>query len=144
MAWQILTPETLLSRLSGPEHKALDTAALDWAQEDPLAAICHEVAEEWRGALRRVCPVDTRPDALPSEILIHVLADIRYRAWTRLPNMARFLDERRVAEWQRAMAIRDALAKLSYEPPEPENLPTDEGIHLPLPSISVPHRHLLG
>ncbi len=143
MAWQILTPETLLSRLSGPEHKALDTVALDWTQEDPLAEICHEVAEEWRGALRRATTLDKRTDALPSEVLIHVLADIRYRAWTRLPNMARFLDERRVAEWERAMAIRDALHKLSYEAPDPEYAEAADAVSTPLPKTVVTHLGIL-
>lgn len=141
--WQILTKDDLLSRLSGPEHKALDTVALDWAQEDPLAEIVREVAEEWRGALRRATTIDKRPGALPSEVLIHVLADIRYRAWTRLPNMARFLDERRVAEWQRAMAIRDALHKLSYEAPDPEHAEAADAVATPLPKVEVTHHGIL-
>lgn len=143
MAWQILTPETLLSRLSGPEHQALDTAALEWTQSDPLGEIAHEVAGEWRGALRRVTTLDKRADAVPSELLIHLLADFRYRAFTRLPGMQSLLDERRVAEWQRAMQIRDALAKLSYEPPAEENIEDPAAITIPLPQIIVTHAHLL-
>lgn len=143
MAWQILTPETLLSRLSGPEHQALDSAAIDWQQDDALADIAHEVAEEWRGGLRRVTTLDKRPDAVPSEILLHILADFRYRAFTRLPGMQSLLDERRVAEWQRAMQIRDALAKLSYEPPAEENIEDPAAVTIPLPQIIVTHAHLL-
>jgi hypothetical protein len=60
MSWQILTPESLLSRLSAPEHAALDRAAIDWQQDESLAAIAHEVAEEWRGGLRRVTTLDKR------------------------------------------------------------------------------------
>ncbi|MGN0886416.1 MAG: hypothetical protein ACI4RT_05390 [Candidatus Spyradenecus sp.] len=143
MAWQILTKEHLLARLSGPEHQALDTAALEWTQSDPLAEVAHEVADDWRGGLRRVTTLDKRPDAVPSEVLIHLLADFRYRAFTRLPGMQHLLDERRVAEWQRAMAIRDALAKLSYEPPEPENVEDPTAVSVPLPKIVVTHAHLL-
>ncbi len=141
--WQFLTAETLLSRLSGPEHAVLNTAALEWTQDDSLDAIAHEVAEEWRGGLRRVCPVDTRTDAVPSEILIHILADFRYRAFTRLPGMTSLLDDRRVEEWKRALNVRDNLAKISYEPPADENTPTTPAANIPLPSISVPHRHRL-
>lgn len=137
MSWDILTAETLLSRLSGPEHEALDRAAVAWTQDAPLEEIAHEVAEEWRGGLRRVTPVDTRPDAVPSEILIHILADYRYRAFTRLPGLTRLLDQNRVEEWKRALAVRDALAKISYEPPAPEYTPDAPAANIPLPAISV-------
>ena len=109
----------------------------------PLDAIAHEVAEDWRGGLRRVTTLDKRADAVPSEILIHVLADFRYRAFTRLPGMRSLLDERRVAEWDRAMAVRDALAKVSYAPPEDENLEAPDAVSLPLPEIAVTHNHIL-
>lgn len=141
--WQILTADTLLSRLSAPEHDALANAAAGWGQEAPLAAIAHEVAEDWRGGLRRVTTLDKRTDAVPSEILIHVLADFRYRAFTRLPGMRGLLDERRVAEWERAMDVRDALAKVSYAPPEDENVEAPDAVTLPLPEIAVTHNHIL-
>lgn len=141
--WMILTADTLLTRLTAPEHEALDRAAAGWGQASPLADIAHEVAEDWRGGLRRVTALDKRADAVPSEILIHVLADFRYRAFTRLPGMRSLLDERRVAEWDRAMAVRDALAKVSYAPPEDENLEPEESVTLPLPEIAVSHGHVL-
>ena len=141
--WMILTADSLLSRLSAPEHEALDRAAAGWAQEAPLDAIAHEVAEDWRGGLRRVTTLDKRPDAVPSEILLHILADFRYRAFTRLPGMRTLLDERRVAEWDRAMAVRDALAKVSYQPPDEENAESADAVALPTPQISVTHNHIL-
>ncbi|MBQ9693686.1 MAG: hypothetical protein IJV69_02905 [Kiritimatiellae bacterium] len=141
--WQILTSETLLSRLSGPEHQALDRAAVDWQQDEVLGTIAHEVAEDWRGGLRRVTTVDARIDAVPSEILLHILADYRYRAFTRLPGMRGLLDELRIEEWKRALQVRDALAKVSFERPSAENLPPEEAITLPLPEIHVTHRHRL-
>ena len=141
--WMILTADTLLTRLTAPEHEALERAAAGWGQASPLADIAHEVAEDWRGGLRRVTTLDKRADAVPSEILIHVLADFRYRAFTRLPGMRSLLDERRVAEWDRAMAVRDALAKVSYAPPEDENREPEESVTLPLPEIAVSHGHVL-
>lgn len=141
--WMILTADSLLSRLSAPEHEALDRAAAGWGQVSPLAAIAHEVAEDWRGGLRRVTTLDKRADAVPSEILLHILADFRYRAFTRLPGMRTLLDERRVAEWERAMAVRDALAKVSYQPPDEENREPEETVTLPTPQISVTHNHIL-
>jgi hypothetical protein len=141
--WQMLTPEALLSRLSGPEHQALDRAAIDWQQDDALAAIAHEVAEEWRGGLRRVTTVDVRTDAVPSEVLIHILADFRYRAFTRLPGMRQLLDERRVEEWKRALSIRDNLHKISYELPAAEHCPTGEAVKVPLPHMIRVNRGIL-
>ena len=141
--WMILTADSLLSRLTAPEHEALERAAAGWGQASPLADIAHEVAEDWRGGLRRVTTLDKRTDAVPSEILIHVLADFRYRAFTRLPGMRSLLDERRVAEWERAMVVRDALAKVSYAPPEDENREPEESVTLPLPEIAVTHNHIL-
>ena len=57
--------------------------------------------------------------------------------------MRSLLDERRVAEWDRAMAVRDALAKVSYAPPEEENLEAPDAVALPLPEIAVSHGHVL-
>ncbi|MDO5462426.1 MAG: hypothetical protein Q4F99_02935 [bacterium] len=138
--WTILTDDALLSRLSAKERDILDRVAVDWTQDNALAQIAHEVAEEWRGALRRVTMVDTRTDAVPSEILIHILADFRYRAVTRLPGLRALLDENRVKEWERALAIRDKLATISYEHPAAEYRPEDEAISLPLPHM-IPMEH---
>ena len=52
--WTLLTPETLLSRLSGQEAARLRTAALGTGQTDALTEIAALVANEWRGGLRRV------------------------------------------------------------------------------------------
>ena len=141
--WMILTADTLLTRLTAPEHEALERAATGWGQASPLADIAHEVAEDWRGGLRRVTALDKRADAVPSEILFHVLADFRYRAFTRLPGMRGLLDERRVAEWDRAMAVRDALAKVSYQLPDEDNREPEEALSLPTPQIAVSHGHVL-
>ena len=141
--WQILSPALLLSRLSGPEHQALDRVAIDWQQDDVLGQIAHEVAEEWRGALRRATVVDTRADAIPSELLVHVLADFRYRAFTRLPGMRPLLDELRVEEWKRALTMRDNLHKMSYERPEAAYCPTEENVSLPTPHMIRVRRGIL-
>lgn len=117
MAWEEITRDTVLSRLSGTETAALESAALDWAQHDPIPEIVAMVVAEWRAALRkrfRIGPEGT----VPSELTVHILADIRYRLFTRLPDIG-LLDERRVAEYNQA---RDVLAHLDRyiieEPPE--------------------------
>jgi len=142
--WHVLEVSDLLSRLSKAEHSALDRACTDLAsQASALESIASEVASEWRGGLRRVTSLDKRPRAIPSELDLHILADFRYRAFTRLPGMERLLDDRRVEEWKRAMAIRDALAKLSYEPPEEENAEEATSSAIPTPFIAVPEPRFL-
>lgn len=134
MAWTTITAATLLSRVTGPEKTALENAALATGQTGVLDDIAEMVCADWRGGLRLVTAVDADPAKLPPELLVHVLADFRYRAFTRLPGMRSLLDEARVREWERAMKARDALAKNSYTVPgDPEDAET-----VATPSITVP------
>lgn len=117
MAWTKIERDDVLARLSGPETDALERVATDWAQGDPIPEVIAMVCEEWRAALRRrfrIGPALT----VPSELRVHILADIRYRVFTRLPDVG-LLDERRVAEYEQA---REVLAHLDRyiveEPPE--------------------------
>lgn len=139
--WNELTPDLLLSRITEPEQNALDTAAVAFSQENVLGDVARDVAAEWRGGLARVVTLSKRPLALPSEVMMHVLADYRYRAYTRLPGMEAFLDDRRVAEWTRANHVRDNLGKVQIDPPAADDMIA--GTAAPsVPSISVPH-HIL-
>jgi hypothetical protein len=134
MAWTAITAATLLSRVSGPEKTALESAALATGQTGVLDDIAAMVRADWRGGLRLVTAVDSDATRLPGELLVHVLADFRYRAFTRLPGMRSLLDEARVREWERAMKVRDALSKNSYTAPDDPV----EADSVPVPSITVP------
>ena len=136
--WIQLTPESLQASLSGRESAALARAALGEGQTDALVDIAANVAAEWRGGLRRVTLVDTRDGYVPDEILIHILADYRYRAFTRLPGMSDLLDERRVAEWTRANQVRDNLVKVTIAAPDPAYTPTSSTSGKPGPAIADP------
>jgi len=136
--WIKLTPESLLSSVTGKEAARLRTSALAEGQTDALEEIAANVAKEWRGGLRRVTLVDKRDGYVPDELLVHMLADFRYRAFTRLPGMAELLDALRVDEWRRANTVRDALAKVSIQPPDAENAEPVETSGKPGPSISEP------
>lgn len=116
--WIDLTPELLLRRVSAPEREALATAAAGDGQDGVLEETAAMVAADWRSGLRRVCAPDLRPLRVPDELLGHILADYRYRAFTRLPGMGQLLDDLRVKEWDRAMQVRDALGKWTVAPPE--------------------------
>lgn len=116
--WIDLTPELLLSRVSAPERDALAEAAADPSQSDALEDVARMVAADWRAGLRRVTAPDRRPLRIPDELLSHILADFRYRAYTRLPGMGRLMDDLRVREWDRAMDTRANLNKWTVAPPE--------------------------
>lgn len=138
--WKELTPDTLLSRLTDTEHEMLSTVAT--SLPDVLADIANDLAAEWRGGLARHVALSKRRHAVPDELMIHILADYRYRAYTRLPGMSRLLDEVRKEEWRRANTVRDNLGKVQIEPPEADDLPAAPAGASPLPSISVPVHYL--
>ena len=134
MAWLIITSASLTSRLATVEQSALASVLTD--SQDVLQEIASAICAEWRGGLARHVTLDVRPNAIPEEVMGHVLADFRYRAYTRLPNMGSLLDDLRVKEWERANTVRDNLGKISIEPPDPEHSPTETPSGSPLPSIS--------
>ncbi len=140
--WQELTPALLKSRLTATEAKNLQSA-VGIEADNVLQTIAKEVASEWRGALARFTALDTRPEAVPSELLIHILADFRYRAYTRFPGIEQWLGERRVEEWRRANYVRDNLGKVQIAPPEPPHAPGAAAQSLPLPAFAVAENHLL-
>lgn len=130
--WKILDKTDLLCRLTAQEKNALNTASTDISQSSALDDVCALVAQEWRSRIAKYHTVDTRPLAIPDELLIHILADYRYRAFTRLPNMSFLLDQLRVDEWREARDVLDNLDDFSLTPPETENTPetsaTDEPV----------------
>lgn len=136
--WIQLTADTLLSRVTGPEQAKLNTAALKAGQTGVLDEIALQIAKEWRGGLRKVTALDAREGYVPDELLIHMLADFRYRAYTRIPGMAELLDDLRVNEWNRANQVRDALVKVSIQAPDAEHAETSATSGKPGPAIADP------
>ena len=136
--WIHLTAQTLLSRVTAAEASRLSTAAIDSGQTDALEEVAALVAAEWRGGLRRVTVVDSRDGYVPDEILPHVLADFRYRAFTRLPGMSGLLDDLRVAEWTRANQVRDNLHKVSVAAPDAAYAESAGSSGKPGPAVSDP------
>lgn len=124
--WIQLTSELLRTSLSASERATLDKVALDPEQQNVLAEIATNIASEWRGGLRSVCVIDSRAGYVPDELLIHILADFRYRAFTRLPGMKGLLDDLRVKEWDRAMKVRDNLKAITVVLPDTDHLEAAE------------------
>ena len=138
--WIELTPETLLTRLTTEEHDALSIVATNLP--DVLSDIVTLLVAEWRGGIARHVALSKRRRAVPDELMIHILADFRYRAYTRFPGMSAFLDANRMEEWRRANTVRDNLGKVQFEPPSADDLPEVSAGGSPLPSISVPVHYL--
>ena len=136
--WTPLTASTLVSRVSGPEAARLASAARASGQDNALDEIAVQIAGEWRGGLRRVTVCDSRAGYVPSEMLMHILADFRYRAYTRLPGMGELLDDRRVDEWRRANQVRDNLHKVSIAPPADDYAETSAQSGRAGPAIADP------
>lgn len=138
--WIELSPDTLLSRLTDEEHSMLSLVAT--SLPDVLGDIAGTLAAEWRGGIARHVALSKRRLAVPEELMIHILADYRYRAFTRLPGMSSLLDSNRMEEWRRANTVRDNLGKMQIEAPAADDLPETPAGATPLPSISVPTHYL--
>ena len=114
MAWKIIDETNVLSRITDAEATAVKTAAIRIGQPDAVAKIISQVIQDWRGLLRRH-HVLAEGATIPAEIESHVLAEIRYRLFTRLPGMKALLDERRVAEWDEANKTKGRLKDYVFE-----------------------------
>jgi hypothetical protein len=135
--WISVTKDLLISRVTEAERNVLATAAIA-DEQDPLAEIADSVVKEWRGGLRRVTPMATG-NTLPEEILIHVLADFRYRACTRIPSAKALLSDERIAEWTRANTVRDNLKAIDFEQPTSEQAETSSSVSgHPGPAVADP------
>ena len=136
--WMQLTPATLLASLSGAESARLATVSLGDGQTNALDEIALNVAREWRSGIRRVSVCDVRDGYVPDELIVHILADYRYRAFTRLPGMSDLLDNLRVDEWRRANTVRDNLTKVSIVAPDAAYAETAEQSGKASPAMSDP------
>jgi len=72
------------------------------------------VVNDWRGLLRRHHSLSDG-QTIPFELESHVLAEIRYRLFTRLPGMKQLLDSLRVAEWEEANKTKGRLKDYVFE-----------------------------
>lgn len=116
--WIELTPALLRTHLAEPEITALETAATTADVDNILKEETHNIAEAWRGRLRRGMVIDARTDYVPSELLTFILIHVRYSSYTRLPNMESLLDKLRQEEWRRANKIFDDPFEIAIEEPE--------------------------
>ena len=134
--WIELTPELLRTHLAEPEIQALETAATTADVDNILKEETHNIAESWRGRLRKGIAIDKRTDYVPSELLTFILIHVRYASYTRLPNMETLLDKLRQEEWRRANKIFDDPSLIDIQEPEEEWIEDPKG-----PTIFVSPRN---
>lgn len=120
--WLELNPDLLRTHLAEPEITALETAATTADVANILKEETHNVAESWRGRIRKGHSIDKRTDYVPSELLQFILVHVRYASYTRLPNMETLLDKLRQEEWRRANKVFDDPFYIDIEDPEEEFL----------------------
>jgi hypothetical protein len=108
-----------MSKLSGAELSALQTAALGDGQTDPVPGIVTVVIDEVRGYVaanpRNVLGAD---GTVPSKLVSAALAIMRHRVCTRLPVKSLLTDER-ISEKNDAIRLleRTADGKFAIEDP---------------------------
>lgn len=128
MAWISITIDSLKGIMADAEYMGITEASLPdgkTATEIVEEEIAKSVTEA-RGYVAGYASNVLAPgETIPDELTASVLAILRYRVITRLPGMKRFLDDRRVAEYEEAMRkLRDvskgALRIVNPETPAPE------------------------
>lgn len=137
MSWQTITSDSVLSKLSGAELSAIQTAALGTNQTDPVPGIIAAVVDEVRGYV--AANPDNRLGAegmVPSKLVSATLALIRYRVCTRLPVKS-LLTEDRVREKDDAIRLLERVADGRFAVEDPV---TGETASPKVEQVSTPTR----
>lgn len=111
MAWITITEAHLLTRLSGPEKAALNSAALQALQTAPLPEIISQVTREVRGYVG-ACTRNTlgAGETIPDELLGIAIDRIRFDLAGRLPVSSLLTEDRRTANANALSTLRDVAA----------------------------------
>lgn len=146
MAWQSITVTDVMTKLSGAEVSALQTAALGSGQTDPVAGIITAVVDEVRGYVA-ANPDNRLGDAgkVPSKLVSATLSIIRHRICTRLP-LKSLLTEERIAEKNDALRLLDRVAdaKFAIEDPVTGDISTAKIEQVSTPSRKTSRTKLAG
>jgi hypothetical protein len=101
--WVTIDADLVLTKLSSPELVAFRSKALASGQADPLAEVISQVVDSVRqGIGQNANNVLAAGQTVPPSAVRHTLAIIRPLIASRLPGMARLMDEIRKTEWENA------------------------------------------
>lgn len=103
--WVTIDADLVLTKLSSPELVAFRSKALASGQADPLAEVISQVVDSVRqGIGQNANNVLADGQTVPPSAVRHTLAIIRPLIASRLPGMARLMDEIRKTEWENGEA----------------------------------------
>lgn len=136
MAWITITEDDVITKLSGPEKAAMNSAALQALQTAPLPEIIEQVTKEIRGYVA-ACARNTLGDGLtiPDELLGTAVNRIRYEFATRLPVSSLLTEDSRRANEAAITLLRD-VAACSFAIVSPA-APSSEEVGSPSPQWSA-------
>jgi len=141
MSWSTLTVTDVLTALTGPEKSALQTAALQSGQSDPLDGTVGQVVQEIRGYVA-ACRQNKLGDGatIPLELKADAIAIIRYRALNRLPTRS-LMTSSREQEYKEAIRKLEQVAACRFAIEQPAEV-TDQVISGPAAEVvtSTPRR----
>lgn len=132
MAWIVITEADVITKLSGPEKAAMNSAALQPLQIPPLPEVIEQVVKEIRGYVA-ACARNTLGDGLtiPDELLGTAITRIRFELATRLPVPSLLTEDRRRANEAAITLLRD-VAACDFAIVSPET-PSAEEVGAPSP-----------
>ncbi len=139
MAWITLTEDDIITKLSGPEKAAMNSAALQALQAAPLPEVIEQVVKEIRGYVA-ACARNTLGDGptIPDELLGAAVTRVRFELATRLPVPSLLTEDRRRANETAITLLRD-VAACSFAIVAPDT-PTSDEVGAPSPQWSVRDR----
>lgn len=139
MAWITLTEDDIITKLSGPEKAAMNSAALQALQTAPLPEVIEQIVKEIRGYVA-ACARNTLGDGLtiPDELLGAAVTRVRFELATRLPVPSLLTEDRRRANETAITLLRD-VAACSFAIVAPAT-PTSDEVGAPSPQWSVRDR----
>lgn len=126
MSWITITEADVVTKLSGPELAAMQSAALKAAQVPPLPPIITEITNEIRGYVAG-CAKNTLGSGatIPEELLGTAISRIRFELATRLPVTSLLTEDRRTANANAIALLRD-VARCAFAIINPETPAADQ------------------
>lgn len=143
MPWVTITTSDVKKTLTKTEFDILSNLDKDNVETTILEDIIDYWVNAWRNQCRKNGPIDNRAGFVPASLVVYILSQIRYQAWTRIPNsMSPGLDERRVKDRERADSVFDNITKYSIDIPDPAYVDDEPSTTSIDPYIIVPTQFL--
>ena len=142
MSWVKITTDDIKKTLTKTEYDILANLDKDTTETTIIEDTINYWSNTWRQQCKKNGSIDNREGYVPASLVVHILAQIRYQLWTRIPNsMNPGLDDRRVKESDRADKVFDNITKYAIDDPDVENIDVDP-VGIADPYIVIPPQFL--